>query len=263
MLLLYRVATGIAVYRQALLHTISRNLQNPTLADLFGSLRPFIWPTYYEEGPPRHVQLTLLGDKLFASQFGETPATRSILEMMTLGYRPVTMLAILKVLYDSDGRSLHGMEVGRELEKKFQVPEGYFSKSRYYTDRVGKVLGLMVRLGLVDESMVEARGNGRKYSAFKIRDGAKEGVKTRLASIENGEALSLFINGHEDLSRIPDGNEIARTRLCIDCGFKSHSSMADYCERCGSSLNVKCDKCGKMVLASFSFCNCCGARLSV
>jgi len=260
---LYRVATGIAVYRQALLHTISRNLQSPTLADLFGSLRPFIWPTYYEEGPPRHVQLTLLGDKLFASQFGDTPATKSVLEMMTLGYRPVTMLAILKVLYDSDGRSLHGMELGRELERRFGVPDGYFSKSRYYTDRVGKVLGLMVRLGLVEESMLEARGNGRKYSAFKIRDCAREGVKTRLASIENGEALSLFTDGHQDLSRMPNGIEAARTRLCTECGFQSSSSMAAYCERCGNTLNVKCDTCSKMVLASFNFCNGCGTRLSI
>ena len=233
------------------------------MPDFFGSLKPFIWPTYYEEGPPRHVQLSLLGDKVFASLFGETPATRSVLEMMTLGYRPVTMLAILKVLHDSDGRSLHGMEVGRELERKFQVPEGYFSKSRYYTDRVGKVLGLMVRLGLVEEAMLDARGNGRKYSAFKIRDSAFEGVKMRLASMANGESLSLFTNGHEDPSRIPNGNPTARLRLCVDCGFRSSSSMAAYCERCGNSLNVKCDKCSKMVLASFSFCNGCGARLSV
>ena len=236
---------------------------NSILPDLFGSLRPFIWPTYYEEGPPRHVQLSLLGDKVFANLFGETPATKSVLEMMTLGYRPVTTLAILKVLYDSDGRSLHGMEVGRELERKFQVPEGYFSKSRYYTDRVGKVLGLMVRLGLVQESMLEARGNGRKYSAYSIRDSALEGVKIRLDSIANGESLSLFMNGHGDLSKIPNGNEVVTRRSCADCGFQSTSSKAAYCERCGSSLNLKCEECGKMVLASFNFCNGCGARLSV
>ena len=182
---------------------------------------------------------------------------------MTLGYRPVTTLAILKVLYDSDGRSLHGMEVGRELERKFQVPEGYFSKSRYYTDRVGKVLSLMVRLGLVQESMLEARGNGRKYSAYRIRDSALEGVRIRLDSIANGESLSLFTNGHADLSTIPNRNEVARRRWCAGCGFQSTSSRAGYCERCGSSLNVKCERCGKMVLASFSFCNGCGARLSV
>jgi hypothetical protein len=173
------------------------------------------------------------------------------------------MLAILKVLHDSDGRSLHGMEVGRELERKFQVPEGYFSKSRYYTDRVGKVLGLMVRLGLVEEAMLDARGNGRKYAAFKIRDSALDGVKMRLAAIANGESLSLFTNGHQDPSKIPNENYTARLRSCIDCGFQSSSSMAAYCERCGNSLNVKCDKCSKMVLASFSFCNGCGARLSV
>ena len=233
------------------------------MGDFFGSLRPFIWPTYYEEGPPRHVQLTLLGDKLFASQFGESPVTKSVLELMTLGYRPVTTLAILKILYDYDGRSLHGMEIGRELEKRFQVPDGYFSKSRYYTDRVGKVLGFMVRLGLVDESMLESRGSGRKYSAYRIRDSAREGVKMRLASIENGEQLSLFTNGHGDPSRLTNGDDNARVRLCAGCGFQSHSSIATFCERCGSSLNVKCDKCSKMVLASFSFCNGCGTRLFV
>jgi hypothetical protein len=233
------------------------------LADLFGSLKPFIWPTYFEEGPPKHVQLTLLGDKVFAGLFGETPATRSVLELMTLGYRPVTMLAILKVLNDSAGRRLHGMEIGRELEKGFGVPEGYFTRSRYYTDRVGKVLGLMVRLGLVEESMMDARGNGRKYSAFKIRDSALEGVKMRLACIANGEQLSLFTNGHEDPSKIVSSKQATRLRVCQDCGFQSHSITATYCERCGSSLSSKCDKCGKMVLASFDYCNGCGTRLSL
>ena len=173
------------------------------------------------------------------------------------------MLAILKVLYDSEGRPLHGMQVGRELEKKFQVPEGYFSKSRYYTDRVGKVLGLMVRLGLVEESTLDARGTGRKYSAFKIRTSAVEGVKARLASIANGERLSLFTNGHEEPAKTQSGNEIARLRSCQHCSFQSHSVMATYCERCGNSLSVKCDKCGKLVLASFEFCNGCGTRSSL
>lgn len=232
------------------------------MADLFESLKPFIWPTYYEEGPPKHVQLSLLGDKVFAGLFGETPATRSVLELMTLGYRPVTMLAILKVLHDSGNRRLHGMEIGRELEKGFGVPEGYFTRSRYYTDRVGKVLGLMVRLGLVEESMMDARGNGRKYSGFKIRDSAMAGVKVRLASIANGEQLSLFTNGHEDSSRISNVSEITRLRLCQDCGFQSQSMTATYCERCGKQLNVKCEKCAKMVLASFDYCNKCGTRLS-
>jgi hypothetical protein len=233
------------------------------LPDLFGSLKPFIWPTYYEEGPPRHVQLSLIGDKILASQFGETPATKSVLEMMTLGYRPVTMLAILKVLQDSDGRWLHGMEVGRELEKKFDVPDGYFSKSRYYTDRVGKVLGLMVRLGLVEEALMDARGKGRKYSAFKIHDSAMDGVRMRLASIANGEQFSLFTNGHDDLSKVPNGIGTARLRVCQDCSFQSHSLMAIYCERCGDALNLSCDKCGKMVRVSFNFCNGCGARLAL
>jgi hypothetical protein len=233
------------------------------MADLFESLKPFIWPTYYEEGPPKHVQLSLLGDKVFAGLFGETPATRSVLELMTLGYRPVTMLAVLKVLHDSGSRRLHGMEIGRELEKGFAVPEGYFTRSRYYTDRVGKVLGLMVRLGLVEESMMDARGNGRKYSAFKIRDSAMAGVRMRLACIANGEQLSLFTNGHEEPSKALSVNEVAKLRMCPDCGFHSQSLTATFCERCAKQLNVKCDKCGKMVLASFDYCNGCGARLSL
>jgi double zinc ribbon protein len=89
-----------------------------------------------------------------------------------------------------------------------------------------------------------------------------EGVKMRLASFANGEQLSLFTNGHEDPSKIPNENSVAKMRMCKDCGFQSHSLMATYCERCGKSLNVKCDKCGKMVLASFDFCNGCGTRLS-
>lgn len=210
------------------------------------------------------MQLTLLGDKILVGQFGENPASKSVLEMMSVGYRPVTILAILKVLHDSGGRGLHGMEVGRELEKGFDVPEGYFTKSRYYTDRVGKVLGLMVRLGFVEETIREARGNhGRKYPSYRIRESALAGVKTRLTSISNGEPLSLFKDDHMDHSRIPDGNGSGKLRVCGDCGFQSSSLLATHCERCGNSLNTKCDKCGKMVMASYSFCNICGSRMSV
>jgi len=232
------------------------------MPDLFDSLKPFIWPTYYEEGPPKHVQLTILGDKVLTSQFGSSTATKSILELMTLGYRPVTMLAILKVLYDSNGNGLHGMEIGRELEKKFGVPEGYFTRSRYYTDRVGKVLSLMSRLGFVEENLQNTRGGTRKYTSYRIPDSSRENVRARLDALTDGKQLSLFVDGHTDESVKQNGNGNTRVRSCQDCGYRSNSSLASYCERCGGTLNFKCENCSKPVLVSFSFCNFCGTRLA-
>src|SRR5437870_2183142 len=51
------------------------------------SLRPFVWPKYREEGPPDYVQKHLLGHDLTGGTTKLDHSTRSILEMMTIGYR--------------------------------------------------------------------------------------------------------------------------------------------------------------------------------
>jgi hypothetical protein len=228
---------------------------------LFESLKPFIWPKYREEGPPRFVQSALTGDRLLSKDFAGTPVMKSILEFMTLGYKPVTILGILKILSDSNGTAVHGMEVGRQLERRFGVDEGWFTRTRYYTDRVGKMLNLMVGLGIVEEIQQKNNGNGRSLTTYKIHPSLTNSVNNLLENIVNGERVSVFANHDNNVSKLVSNEAVVPVKKCMGCSFISHSRTARYCEQCGVELKKKCSKCSSAVLARFDFCNSCGTKL--
>src|SRR5712692_10495408 len=95
------------------------------LDTLFESLRPLVYPRFHEEGPPQFVNSLLLGQDLLGTGSELNASTKSVLELVTLGYRPMTSLAILTVLGESPNMVFHGMQIGRELEKRFKVQEGW------------------------------------------------------------------------------------------------------------------------------------------
>src|SRR2546422_4738370 len=117
--------------------------------EFFEGLRPFVWPKYREEGPPEFVQAVLIGRNLLGEKTDLSISARTVLELMTFGYRPATTLAILDILSEGPGLALHGMQIARELENLFQVQEGWFTRARYYTDRVGKLLRVLVALEIL------------------------------------------------------------------------------------------------------------------
>jgi len=227
--------------------------------DIFESLKPFVWPKYREEGPPEFVQNYLLGHDLAGGSVKLEPATRSVLEMMTIGYRPVSSLAILNILNDSPNIAMHGMQLARELEHRFKVQEGWFTRSRYYTDRVGKLLPLLTNLHLVQEVSRRDPRTGRVSTAYRVNPSFSQPIKTRLVAISKGEHVSL-LSSSETMALGSDKVEDWR-KECIDCGIMTNSMIARYCEVCGHSLKVKCKGCGSALDAVYKYCLNCGAKL--
>jgi len=227
---------------------------------MFDALRLFVWPKYREEGPPEFVQSILLGRDILGEGVKLDAPARSILEMMTIGYRPVTSLAILNILNDTPNLAMHGMQIARELEKRFKVQEGWFTRTRYYTDRVGKLLPLLTRLGLVQDISRKDSRTGRIFTAYQITPSLKEQVTARLDALSQGERLSLFPSEQalKTVSSYPSDIQ----KECKTCGTISSSSAARYCEICGDPLQMNCKKCDTMVVAIYNYCVNCGTKLA-
>lgn len=225
--------------------------------DIFESLKPFVWPKYREEGPPEFVQNYLLGHDLAGGKSKLDPAARSVLEMMTIGYRPVSSLAILNILNDSPNLAMHGMQLARELEHRFKVQDGWFTRSRYYTDRVGKLLPLLTNLQMLQEVSRRDPRTGRISTAYRINPSFSQPIKTRLVAISKGEHVSLLSSS--DVMALGSGTEEWK-KECQDCGIITSSVIARYCEVCGHSLKVKCKNCGSSLDAVYKFCLDCGAK---
>ena len=108
-------------------------------------LKPFIWPRYYEEGPPRYLDTAFLNRSFIDAEGKIMEPLNSILDLIIIGYRPVTSLSIFSVLVENQNKPMYGSQIGTELEKKFQLPRGWFTKARYYDTRIGKLLKILLR----------------------------------------------------------------------------------------------------------------------
>ena len=230
------------------------------MEDLFQVLRPFIWPKYREEGPPEFVQGVLLGREFLGDQSDLNVPAKSVLELMTIGYRPVSTLAVLRILNDSPGVALHGMQIARELEKRFKVQEGWFTRTRYYTDRVGRLLSLLTRLDIVEEVVRKDARGGRSFTAYQTHPSATARVKSRLDSLARGEPLSLFQAPPVSSGTQPLSQPTKSLKECVNCQILVGSASARYCERCGRPLRAKCENCGRKVDATYDYCLSCGAK---
>lgn len=230
------------------------------LVDIFESLRPFVWPKYREEGPPEFVQNYLLGHDLTGGATKLEPAARSVLEMMTIGYRPVSSLAILDILSDSPNLAMHGMQLARELERRFKVQEGWFTRTRYYTDRVGKLLPLLANMQMIEEVVRKDSKTGRTAAAYRINPALSQPLKSSLQAISRGGHISLLSNSPTTMVETDKSQEWRRE--CLSCGIITNSAIARYCEVCGRPLKMKCNNCGSVLEAIYKYCLNCGAKAS-
>ena len=233
------------------------------LENVFETLRPFIWPKYREEGPPSFVQSALLGQDLLGEPSGLNGHTGSVLELMTLGYRPVTSIAILSVLSDAAGVAMHGMQIGRELERRFKVQEGWFTRTRYYSDRVGKLLPLLVRLNMIREVAKKDVKGRREFVAYRIEPSVADSVRDRLGHLSKGERVSLFHTLPPSSQSPSLQMTVTNPKECVDCRTLVASAGARYCERCGKPLKVRCQKCNTSVGAIYDYCLNCGNPISL
>ena len=118
-------------------------------------LKEFIWPRYREEGPPKYIDIVLFGKDFIDSEGKINEPAKSILDLIVLGYRPVTSLSILETLVKNQNKPMYGSQLGAELEKRFQLPKGWFTKTRYYDTRIGKLLKLFCRLNILEETEIK------------------------------------------------------------------------------------------------------------
>ena len=228
--------------------------------DIFESLRPFVWPKYREEGPPEFVQNYLLGHDLTGGTAKLEPAARSVLEMMAIGYRPVSSMAILDILSDSPSLAIHGMQLARELERRFKVQEGWFTRTRHYTDRVGKLLPLLTRLQMVEEVERKDIRTGRISAAYRVNPSLSQPIKSRLQALSRGEHISLL--SPTDSAVVERHQSQEWKKECLSCGIITSSAIARYCEVCGRPLKLKCNNCGSMLETIYKYCLNCGTKLT-
>ena len=228
--------------------------------NMFDVLKRFVSPTYREEGPPEFVREMV--DGLAISGEGAKPDApiRSILELMTIGYRPATSLAILNILSDSPNLAMNGTQIARELEKRFGVQEGWFTKTRYYTDRVSKLLRLLTRLGLIQEFSRKDSRTGRMLPVYQVNPSLREPITTRLEALSRGEELSLFPFRQPERTISISQNRM--NKVCPNCDVMSNSTIARYCEICGNPLQVTCRNCNATVEAIYSYCVKCGTKIT-
>ena len=113
-------------------------------------LRPFIWPRYYEEGPPRYIDIAFLSRDFTDIDGKIKEPLKSILDLIVIGYRPVTSLSIFSVLMENGNKPMYGSQIGAELEKNFQLPRGWFTRTRYYDTRIGKLLKILLRQNILE-----------------------------------------------------------------------------------------------------------------
>ena len=231
---------------------------------LFQPLRPFVWPKYREEGPPEFVQALLLGRTFLGEDMGLNTVAKTVLELMTIGYRPATTFAVLRILSESQKVALHGMQIGRELEKRFDVQEGWFTRTRYYTDRVGKLLTLLTRLDLIQEVVRKDPKAGRSFAAYQIQPSLLEPFKLRIEDLSRGRRISLFLDSTEfqDNSPMMPPKTIANNRReCLNCKIVVNSTSARYCERCGKPLRLDCLSCKNRMDVIYDYCPTCGSKM--
>jgi hypothetical protein len=222
-------------------------------------LKPFIWPRYYEEGPPRYIDIAFLSKDFIDNDGKIREPVRSILDLIVMGYRPVTSLSVLAVLVENNNKPMYGSQIGGVLEKRFQLPKGWFTRTRYYDTRIGKLLKILQRQSILEELRIKDPRVNKEYIGYKIAESLYPTAKDRVVAFLNGESLSIFSPAKRDSA--PQDTSRAK-RICGKCGFLAISSSAKYCERCGTLLKVNCSACGSEISLDYSFCLNCGHRIN-
>ena len=222
-------------------------------------LKPFIWPRYYEEGPPRYVDIAFLSKDFIDADGKIKEPLKSILDLIVIGYRPVTSLSIFSVLVENENKPMYGSQIGAELEKKFELPKGWFTRTRYYDTRIGKLLKILLRQNILEEMKVKDWRTNKEYVGYRITERIYPVLKERILSLHRGESL-MILTPSTPSSRVDKNPETKRH--CPECNLSVTSSSARYCEACGSPLKRNCPTCGKEMSLEYSFCLNCGARVA-
>jgi len=220
-------------------------------------LKPFIWPRYYEEGPPRYMDIAFLSKDLGPDGKIREPL-KSILDLIVIGYRPVTSLSIFSALVENDNKPMYGSQIGAELEKKFELPKGWFTRTRYYDTRIGKLLKILLRQNILEEMKVKDWKTSKEYVGYRIVERIYPTLKERILSLHRGENLLILT---PSAPRKESVKEPEKAKRCPKCNASVTSPSARYCELCGIVLRITCPNCGKETNLEYSYCLKCGKRI--
>lgn len=220
-------------------------------------LKPFIWPRYYEEGPPKYMDIVFFNKDFTDSDGKVKEPAKSVVDLIILGYRPVTSLSVLAALVENQNRPMYGAQIGYQLEQKFQLPKGWFTKTRYYDTRIGKLLKVFTRLSILEETKVKDWKTNKEYIGYRVREPLYPAIKERMLALLSGESLSLFT----PLKETKTHQEVKPAKRCLHCNATITSLSAKYCGLCGMPLRMRCSNCGEEVSLEYSFCLSCGKRL--
>ena len=223
----------------------------------YQSLKPFVWPRYYEEGPPRYVDTAFMTKDSLDVEGKIKEPLKSILDLVIIGYRPVTSLSIFSALVENENKPMYGAQIGAQLEKNFQLPKGWFTKTRYYDTRIGKLLKILLRQSILEEMKVKDWKTNKEYVGHRIAEHIYPTLKERILSLHRGEGL-LFLTQAAPSNTVRKKPE--KIRHCSKCNALITSPSARYCELCGSLLKRNCPNCGKEMSPEYSFCLNCGTR---
>lgn len=222
-------------------------------------LRRFIWPRYREEGPPSHLSSVFFDKECIDKEGKIKEPVKSVLDFIVLGYRPVTTLSILSLLVENQNKPMYGAQIGAELEKKFQLPKGWFTKTRYYDNRISKLLKILCRLEILKETEIVDVKTKRRYVGYFISEQKYSTIRKVIGKFLQGKNISILA----PVNRTASYEESCRiVKRCSNCKALTSSPKAKYCELCGARLNIICPTCGMEVNPKYSFCLYCGQKLS-
>jgi hypothetical protein len=222
-------------------------------------LKTFIWPKYCEEGPPKYIDAAFFNKDLIDDYGKFKEPAKSVVELIVLGYRPVTSLSILAALIENQNRPMYGAQLGATLERQFQLPKGWFTKTRYYDGRIGKLLKILTRLNILEEIRVKDWRTNKEYIGYCIAKDIYPLIKDKLLAFSNGQGLSILAS---PIPRKTLEGKTTMTKHCPHCNNITTSTTAKYCEVCGTLLKAECPNCKKEINLEYSFCIYCGKPLT-
>jgi len=232
-----------------------------SMSSLFYSLlKKFIWPRYHEKGPPSYINSILFDKDLINGDGRIKEPAKSVLEFVVLGSRPVTASSIFIALIENQNKPMYGAQIGKKLEKKFQLPKGWFTKTRYYDTRIGKLLKILCRLGVLEETETVDSLTRRQFLGYYINEKLYPEIRKRMLSFMRGGTLSIF--EHSPSQTILETEQERVIKKCTKCEALTTSLRAKYCEICGSQLNVVCPKCRRDCSLEYTYCLNCGEKLT-
>lgn len=223
-------------------------------------LKKFLWPRYREENPPSYINSFLFEKDFIDSEGQIREPVKSILNLITLGHRPVTTLALLDLLVENRNKPMYGTQLGKEMEKRFQLPEGWFSKTRYYDNRVGKLLKMLVRLDILEEVDFVDSKTRRRHLGYRIAKNIYPGMQKNILNFMQSGTLPIFVP-IETYPKLPEAEQLRIIKHCTKCQAQTTSLQAQYCEICGSPLVVVCPKCKRENIPEYTYCVYCRERL--